>query len=115
MQSITTLDCRRAGTFSQSSVGVEKDQRSLVLPLGICVSLPAVDGEFDDRTGVSTAGDSHIEMNMKALLATHRLQPTCKRSPSPSDAKKMRLRCGIGRRAGMVQPSTGSPPSAPLR
>ena len=52
----------------RQTVGVEKNQSSIVAPLRIGMPPPAFDGEFDDGTGVPAASDDDIEMKMKPLL-----------------------------------------------
>ena len=56
------------GAVLRQSIGVEKNQSSLVAPHGIGVPTTTIDGEFDDRASVPAAGDDDIEMKMKALL-----------------------------------------------
>ena len=71
MQSLAAFDRLRVAPGSavlRQSVGVEKYQSSLVASHGIRVPPPAIDGEFDDGTGVPAAGNDDIEMKMKALF-----------------------------------------------
>ena len=71
LQTLAAFDRLRVapgGAVLRQSVGVEKNQSSLVAPLRIGVPPPAIDGEFDDGTGIPAAGDDDIEMKMKALF-----------------------------------------------
>ena len=71
LQTLAAFDPLRVapgGAVLHQSVGVDNNQSSLVAPHRIGVPPPALDGEFDDGTGVPAAGDDDIEMNMKVLF-----------------------------------------------
>lgn len=81
LQSLAAFDRLRVapgGTILRQPVGVEKYQSSLVASHGIRMPPSAIDGEFDDGTGVPATGDDDIEMKMKALFVAQFLQPSCK-------------------------------------
>ena len=71
LQALAAFDRLRvaaSGAVLRQSVVVEKNQSSLIAPHRIGVPPPAVDGEFNDGTGVPATGDGDIEMKMKALF-----------------------------------------------
>ena len=71
LQTLAAFDRLRVapcGEILRQSVGVEKNQSSLVAAHRIGVPPPPVDGKFDDGTSVPAAGDDDIEMKMKALF-----------------------------------------------
>lgn len=58
------------GAVLRKSVGVKKNQSSLVTPLGMSPSPAAVNGEFDDGTGVSATSGDDIKVKMTLLFVT---------------------------------------------
>jgi len=71
LQVLAAFDCLRVtpgGAVLCQPIGVEKYQSALVASPGICVPPPAIDGEFDDGTGIPATGDDDIEMEMKTLF-----------------------------------------------
>ena len=76
MQALKALDRLRVAagsTVLRHSVGVDQNYRSLVAPLRVDVPPAALDGEFDNGTGVPAASYDDIEMVMKALFVAYSL------------------------------------------
>ena len=71
LQTLAAFDRLRVapgGAVLRQPVAVEKNQSSPVAPLRLGMSAPAINGEFDDRTGIPAASDNDIEVKKKALL-----------------------------------------------
>ena len=71
LQTLAALDRLRvasSGTVLSQSVRVDQNQGSLVAPFGVGVPPAALDGEFDNGTGIPAAGDDDIEMQVEALF-----------------------------------------------
>ncbi len=62
------LRAASGGAVLRQSVGVKKNQSSLVTSLGIGAPPAAVNGEFDDGTGVSATSSDDIEVKMTPLF-----------------------------------------------